>query len=107
MSTMRSLCVVLAFAAAGAACGGRKQHLIEAYGSSYDPLFAAQRAKKDPAPAVAVTGLDSQEAAIISDDYRQRLAPKGHKVGEEPVILVAPPSRARPMPLAPSVPKEK
>jgi hypothetical protein len=106
MSTTSSLCVILVLAA-GAGCGGRKQHLIEGYGSSYDPLFASQRVGKPSAPAVAVTGLDSQEAAIISDDYRQSLAPKGHKVGEEPVVLVAPPSKERPIPLAPSVPKEK
>ncbi len=109
MSTTRSLCMVLALAAAGTGCGWRQQHLIEGYGNSYDPTFAAQRARKDKPPAVAVNGLDSQEAAIISERYRVTLAPKGQRapLGEEPVIMMAPPSRERPEQLAPSVPKER
>jgi hypothetical protein len=106
MSTTRVLWIaVLVSSAAG--CGWRKQHLGRDFARSNDAVFAAQRVRKEAPPATAVAGLDSQEAAIISDHYRASLAPKGQKVGEEPVILVAPPSRERPQPLAPSVPKEK
>jgi hypothetical protein len=89
-----------------AGCGGRKQHLDKHFAQSTVQAFAVQRLERSGAPAAAVTGLDSQEAAIISDAYRSRLAPKGVKVEEEPIILVAPPTRERRYPLAPSVPKE-
>jgi peptidoglycan/xylan/chitin deacetylase (PgdA/CDA1 family) len=58
------------------------------------------------APAEAVIGLDSQEAAITADNYRAGLAPKGGTVEAEPTVIVAPPSREQPTRLAPSVPKE-
>ena len=86
-------------------CGWRRDHLTQAYGESFRASFAAQHQTKEAASAV--TGLDSQEAAIISDAYRASLIPKGVKSAEEPLILVAPPSRERQQPLAPSVPKEK
>ena len=97
-------CVALAAAVVGG-CGWRKQHLTADHGKSYAAVLAAQSARS--APAEAVTGLDSQEAAIISEGYRSGLAPSGQKVKEQPVLLVAPPARERPQPLAPSVPGEK
>lgn len=103
--TLRAKCVAFLALAAAAGCGGRKQHLTPDHGKSYDAAFAAQRA--GGAPAEAVSGLDSQEAAIVSDGYRAGLAPKGQKAEEQPVLLVAPPARERPQPLAPSVPAEK
>jgi hypothetical protein len=90
-----------------AGCGWRKQHLRAEYGQSYDAAFNAQRVRRERPPATVVAGLDSQEAAIISDSYRTSLAPKGQNVEEQPVLIVAPPSRERPPALAPSVPKER
>lgn len=86
----------------------RKQHLSKFHGQSYDAVFAAQRAPARAGPPQGpVEGLDSQEAAIISDSYRNSLARKTEKVDEQPLLLVAPPSRDRAAPaLAPSVPKE-
>jgi hypothetical protein len=102
--TVPMKCVAVLAVLAIAGCAGRKQHLIPDFGKSFDAAFAAQRA--GTGPAEAVTGLDSQEAAIISDGYRASLAPKGQKAEEQPLLLIAPPSRERPQPLAPSVPKE-
>ncbi len=90
-----------------AGCGWRKQHLTRAHGESYDGAFAAQRERVGKAPAVAVTGLDAQEAAIISDGYRRGLAPKGSgSAKQESIILMAPPSTNQSYKPAPSVPKE-
>jgi hypothetical protein len=54
-----------------------------------------------------VDGLDSQEAAIISETYRTSLAPKDAKPKDEPILIVAPPSRDAPAKLMPSVPQER
>lgn len=68
---------------------------------------AAAQAVRPPsqACAAAVTGLDSQEAAIVSDGYRRSLAPKGAAVEEPEVLFVAPqttgPRRALPPPSVP------
>lgn len=109
MSTMRAKWAATMAAAtiAAAGCGWRQQHLDPSFGKSYDAAFAAQHARAAGPPVAAVTGLDSQEAKIISESYRAHLAPKGQKVQEEPLIFIAPPSRERPQALAPSVPKER
>lgn len=94
---------------AGAGCVG-PQHLGDGVGRSTRMAFDRQAVRPpSEACAVAVTGLDSQEAAIISDAYRRSLAPKGAAVEEEPVLFVAPqPANAmnRPLP-PPSVPQER
>jgi hypothetical protein len=87
------------------ACAGRRKHLEADHGRSYQRAFAAQRSSAPGAPRQAVSGLESQEAAIISDGYRASLAPKEVKVKDEPYIIVAPQTRDRPQQLAPSVPK--
>lgn len=96
--------IAVAIALTGSACGGRKQHLTESYARSYDEAFTAQRGRAPGPVATAVTGLDSQEAAIISEAYRAGLFPKDVKPKEEPILYVAPPTRDRPQTLAPSVP---
>jgi len=57
-----------------------------------------------------VSGLDSQEAAIIAQTYRKSLAPKDAKTDDKPqVLLLQQDERGRmtlPKALAPSVPKE-
>ncbi len=90
-----------------AGCGWRKQHLTGSYGLSYDSAFAVQRERRaDKPPAVAVSGLDAQEAAIISDSYRHGLVPKGGTARQEPLILLSPAQQERPSMPPPSVPKE-
>jgi hypothetical protein len=81
--------------------------MTRTHGLSYRAAFAQQQAVAtgrkpvDPPP-----GLDSQEAAIIADGYRQSLAPKGQKAEQEPVILVAPQQQGgRAQQLQPSVPR--
>ncbi len=103
MKFMTAVVVAAIVVALIGGCGGNR-HLSRGYGVSRE-AFRAQRASPAPAPAPDVTGLDSQEAAIIADGYRRSLAPKGAKVEEEPVILLAPQKPVQRAPLAPSVPK--
>ncbi len=104
--TSKMVAVVVAIAAVSAPLlgGCSRRHLARGYGVSKE-AFRAQRAVPAPAAAPDVTGLDSQEAAIIADGYRRSLAPKGAHVEEEPVIMLAPQKPVQRAPLAPSVPK--
>ncbi len=88
-----------------AACA--RSHLEERFGESNRAIAVAQRVNAQP-KAQAVSGLDSQEAAIISKHYRDTLTPKGSETGGiQPILMVAPPSRERASALPlPSVPKE-
>jgi hypothetical protein len=104
VSGTRSRTALLVCAAALLACGWRQQHLDQHHGQSYDAAFAAQQGPAR-APRAPVTGLDSQEAALISSTYRTSLAPKNAKVKDDPILVVAPPNRDRVAPLPPSVPK--
>ena len=101
MTTRWILAVVVL---AALACGGR-QHLQEGYGSSYHSAFDVQ-ANPRPEPARATTGLDSQEAAIVSQTYRASLAPQDTKPKDQPILIVAPPTPGMPK-LPPSVPPER
>lgn len=102
-TTMKlSVPVVLALCLSG--CAGDR-HLGQHHGESYLKAFAAQRLRTGR-PAEAITGLDAQEAAITANNYGETLVPKGQKYSDEPMILVAPPSREQPRKLAPSVPRE-
>lgn len=87
-------------------CGWRKQHLTSSYGLSYDAAFDAQRERRDKPPAVAATGLDAQEAALISDTYRRGLIPKGGTARQEPLILLSPAQQQPQYMPPPSVPKD-
>jgi hypothetical protein len=104
MRTTAPTVLFLVVAALAAGCGWRKTHLLPKYGASVDGAIAAQ-ARPRAKPAVAVKGLDPQEAAIISEGYRARLAPPGADVEEPKMILVAP-QDTRGQKLAPSVPRE-
>jgi hypothetical protein len=90
------------------ACGSRA-HLTKSHGRSYHTAFARQDAA--PAhrtqPVQALTGLDSQEAAIVASSYRRSLAPKAAEIAEPPpVLIVAPESQSsQRRAVAPSVPK--
>ncbi len=98
--------VVLAAGIVG--CASRA-HLTESQGQAYAAAFAQQGPPPKGQIRGPVSGLDSQEAAIISETYRRGLAPKNVPVKEEPILIVAPPSRGAGGygALAPSVPKER
>jgi hypothetical protein len=87
------------------ACSQR--HLTKDFGSSFHEAFQAQAAPRPGGPARAAGGLDSQEAAIVSQTYRTSLAPKDAKPKDQPVLIVAPPSQGGAQKLAPSVPQER
>ena len=87
------------------ACGGRKVHLSNDFGRSVDSAFATQVAVREE-PATAVRGLDPQEAALISEGYRARLAPPGARPDDSRMILVTPQDARGSQQLAPSVPRE-
>lgn len=90
------------------ACAG-SPHLWDARGRAYQGAFAVQHTAPAPGAkgAEAVSGLDSQEAAIIAASYRQSLAPKQGKVNDQPIVFVSPPQGAQPGYLPnPSVPKD-
>jgi hypothetical protein len=86
-----------------------REHLTETHGRAFNAAFAAQA----PAPATprkATSGLDSQEASIISGSYFRSLAPKSaNDVKDQPILLLAPPGAngGQPAVLAPSVPPSK
>jgi hypothetical protein len=95
-------CVVLC---SSVACS--KRHLSEDFGRSYVQSFQVQQVRPPgTAPAEAIAGLDSQEAAITADNYRAGLVPEGGTVEAAPTVVVAPPAREQPTRLAPSVPRE-
>ena len=106
----RSLQLAIVVLVAGAFGCGARAHITPTQGQSYSAVF------KEQGPAKAkvtgpVSGLDSQEAAIISTSYLRSLAPKNAQQKEEPILLVSPPSQGGGyggnMKLAPSVPPEK
>jgi hypothetical protein len=103
---MRAVGWMVGCAALALGCGGSR-HLGKHFGESVTKAFAAQQQRGKAPPAEAVAGLDAQEAAITTDNYRAGLAPPGGEVKTEPTILVAPPSREQPMRLAPSVPTKE
>jgi hypothetical protein len=88
-------------------CAG-KPHLIDEYGTSYHAAFAVQADARPLGPAQAAAGLDSQDAAIITQTYRASLAPQEAKPKDQPILIVTPPSPQGPaQKLAPSVPQER
>ena len=93
----------------GAGCD--RAHLTASHGRAYQQAFAVQTVNPGRvAPANAVHGLDSQEAAIIASSYRRGLAPKEQSAGtERPQVLLYSPKaglRDASMP-PPSVPGER
>jgi hypothetical protein len=77
-----------------AGCGDRAR-LTQSHGRAYKEAFARQAMNPNAgAQAKTPKGLDSQEAAIVSDNYRRGLAAKGAKVDDEPMLLVAPGARS-------------
>jgi hypothetical protein len=92
-------------ALAAPACSER--HLNKDFGSSYRAAFEAQAPPRPGGPARPATGLDAQEASIVTQTYRTSLAPKDTKPRDQPVLIVAPPAQGGAQKLAPSVPQER
>ena len=66
-----------------------RAHLTASHGRAYERAFAVQAVNPGrAAEAKAVHGLDSQEAAIISSNYRRSLSPKDHAVADRPQLLM-------------------
>ncbi len=104
MNPALKLAAILVAGLAGCA----RAHITPTHGKVYAAAFAQQSPAKAKVSG-PVTGLDSQEGAIISEAYRRGLGAKGAAPKEEPqILLVAPPQRGYgATKLAPSVPPEK
>lgn len=88
-----------------------RTNLTRSHGRAYESAFAQQMANPVPqqtTPA-AIQGLDSQEAAAISQSYRQSLGPKegGEATANQPMLMVTPRATQPPPPLMPSVPQRR
>jgi hypothetical protein len=71
------------------AAGCDRAHLTASYGRAYEHAFAVQAVNPGrAADAKAVHGLDSQEAAIISSNYRRSLSPKDQSLADRPQLLM-------------------
>jgi hypothetical protein len=81
----------VALVATLAACASRA-HMWDASGRSYWAAFAQQTPQLKAPLKGPVSGLDSQEAAIIAQTYRRGLAPKAAQPREPPVLIVGQPS---------------
>jgi type IV pilus biogenesis protein CpaD/CtpE len=80
--------VTLAGLLTGAA-GCDRAHLTASHGRAYNQAFAAQAVNPGrAADARAVNGLDSQEAAIISSNYRRSLSPQDQTMADRPQLLM-------------------
>jgi hypothetical protein len=88
----RSSFVFFAVTLAGLLTGATacdRAHLTASYGRAYEHAFAVQAVNPGrAADARAVHGLDSQEAAIISSNYRRSLSPKDQSVADRPQLLM-------------------
>ncbi len=90
-----------------AACAPRAA-LTDTHGHSTRAAFERQ-VENPQAAAQAPRGLDSQEAAIVAQTFREGLAPKGQAKEAPPVVLVAPPAQGggAQRVLAPSIPTQR
>ena len=106
-----ALAAVLIVAAAAVGAGGcARTYLTPTHGRAYRQTFAVQTVNPNrQVEANAVHGLDSQEASIISANYRKALAPKSDPsaAGAMPQLLMySPGTGAQAAMPAPSVPAD-
>jgi hypothetical protein len=83
--------LIIGTAACLVGCGAR-QHLTPTHGLAYRSMLRMQVANPNAAESSeAETGLDSQEAAIVAEAYRQGLIPAGSqaKADKSPVLMIA------------------
>jgi hypothetical protein len=84
---MRRILSVVAVAVTLAGCAS--EHLSGSYGKSNATSFSQQVVPSKSGPVAPVSGLDSQEAAIIAKGYRRSLAPKtGQAQGTDQSVLL-------------------
>jgi hypothetical protein len=86
---VRALLLVTLVGLLTGAAGCDRAHLTASYGRAYGQAFAVQAVNPGrAADARAVHGLDSQEAAIISSNYRRSLSPKDQSLADRPQLLM-------------------
>lgn len=97
--------VVLVLGLAG--CAG-PAHMSEDHGKSYAAAFPRPEKGAKVQPRGPVSGLDSQEAAIVAQTYRRSLAGKAQQPKEQPILILGTPPETGGYNLPPpSVPKER
>lgn len=93
---MKSVAIAAGLAAAALYGCASREHLGPRYGVATRAAFAAQVIHPDAgSQAAEVTGLDPQEAAIVSDAYFKSLTPAKQAPREEPLLILAPPQKEK------------
>jgi hypothetical protein len=82
---------LLALVAASGGCS--RAHLTATHGRAYHEIFAAQDANPARKGGKPISGLDSQEAAIIAGNYRKALSPKADTAPSSNQLLMVNPNR--------------
>ncbi len=85
---MKRLWIAVALVLGGCAAPA---HLSEHFGLDTDAWFTRQEVRPKGTSAVPVSGLDSQEATLISDKYRRSLGPKTAASSQQPQMLYVAP----------------
>ncbi len=86
--------IVLGLAIFVPALGGcSRAHLTATHGRAYHEIFAAQDANPARKGGKSISGLDSQEAAIIAGNYRKALSPKAEAAPGSNQLLMVNPNR--------------
>jgi hypothetical protein len=87
----RALVFVVALSLSAGACS--RVHITPTHGRAFHEVFAIQDANPNRGEkAKSISGLDSQEAAIIAGSYRKALAPKDSGGGAAPQLLMVSPN---------------
>ena len=73
--------------------GCSRAHLTATHGRAYHEIFAAQDANPARKGGKSISGLDSQEAAIIAGNYRKALSPKADAPQGSNQLLMVNPNR--------------
>jgi len=82
-------CFALMFGLLAGGQGCARTHLTATHGQAYHQAFAVQTVNPNRSTdAKAIQGLDSQEAAIVSRNYRQSLSPKDQSHVDRPQLLM-------------------
>jgi hypothetical protein len=86
--------LVVAFAVLGLGTGAcSRAHITPTHGRAFHEVFAIQDANPNRgAKPKSISGLDSQEAAIIAGSYRKALAPKDSGGVAAPQLLMVSPN---------------
>jgi hypothetical protein len=82
-------------------------HLSQSQGVSFSATFARQVSASRPTDKGPVSGLDSQDAAIIAQTYHRSLAPRNTTPREQPILMVGPSSEPSAYVPPPSVPRQQ